>query len=283
MKKTLVVVAVSALWTLPAGVWAHGSCDEDMEHCAYWHNSSGVYVNDSSGRCVRTGSWFEGSQVEGCDEMIPLDADGDGVIDESDNCPSTPKGAAVDMKGCQLDSDGDGVVDSKDSCPNTPAGTAVDMRGCALDSDGDGVIDAKDQCPATAQGVEVDSKGCKVVEMVPVTIKLEVKFASNSDQVTSAYDTQMKALAYVLAADSSSSVVINGHTDSAGAADYNLALSQRRADAVAKYLVDNYGVAANQITAVGHGETSPIADNGTQEGRRSNRRVEAELQGKVQK
>lgn len=64
------------------------------------------------------------------------------------------------------DSDGDGVLDDRDQCPNTPPGTRVDSTGCPvpLDSDGDGVTDDRDQCPNTPAGTEVDSSGCPIPE-----------------------------------------------------------------------------------------------------------------------
>lgn len=67
-------------------------------------------------------------------------------------------------------------------------------------------------------------------------------------------------------------VIIEGHTDSTGADDYNMELSQRRAEAVKAYLVA-HGIDAAMIQSVGKGETEPIADNGTDEGRQANRRV----------
>ncbi|MFP3870965.1 MAG: thrombospondin type 3 repeat-containing protein, partial [Syntrophobacteria bacterium] len=72
---------------------------------------------------------------------VTKDSDGDGVYDDVDVCPGTPKGVTVDEKGCPLDSDGDGVPDYQDRCPGTPAGVVVDSYGCPLDSDGDGVYD----------------------------------------------------------------------------------------------------------------------------------------------
>jgi opacity protein-like surface antigen len=64
------------------------------------------------------------------------------------------------------DSDGDGVLDDRDQCPNTPPGTRVDSTGCPVpvDSDNDGVPDDRDQCPNTPAGTEVDSSGCPIVE-----------------------------------------------------------------------------------------------------------------------
>ncbi|MGA7616763.1 MAG: OmpA family protein [Thermoanaerobaculia bacterium] len=68
-------------------------------------------------------------------------------------------------------------------------------------------------------------------------------------------------------------LVVAGHTDSVGSADYNQGLSERRADSVAGYLVD-HGVDGHRITAVGYGKSRPVASNDTPEGRQLNRRVE---------
>lgn len=75
------------------------------------------------------------------------------------------------------------------------------------------------------------------------------------------------------AASPSAIVEVGGHTDSIGPDDYNQGLSQRRADAVRGYLVEQ-GVDGQRLSAVGYGETRPIADNDTPEGRARNRRVE---------
>ncbi len=71
---------------------------------------------------------------------------------------------------------------------------------------------------------------------------------------------------------------VDGHTDSTGNAEYNMTLSQRRADSVAGYLIDQ-GVPGDQITARGFGETQPKASNDTPEGRQLNRRVEIHIRG----
>ncbi|MES2684040.1 MAG: thrombospondin type 3 repeat-containing protein [Pseudomonadota bacterium] len=90
----------------------------------------------------------------------PLDEDGDGVPNNRDKCPGTPRGVTVYSDGCPTDLDGDGVPDYLDKCPNTPKGTIVNKDGCPADSDGDGVLDVNDKCPGTPKGVVVDSKGC---------------------------------------------------------------------------------------------------------------------------
>jgi len=102
----------------------------------------------------------EAVDFRGC--PLPKDADGDGVVDASDRCPGTPTGDAVNASGCTLprDADGDGVADSSDRCPNTAGGQRVDASGCPLDADGDGVADATDRCTDTPAGEPVDATGC---------------------------------------------------------------------------------------------------------------------------
>ncbi|WP_299594027.1 outer membrane beta-barrel protein [uncultured Microbulbifer sp.] len=64
------------------------------------------------------------------DEVAPRDWDGDGIYSDLDQCPQTPPGIDVDMRGCPIDSDGDGVPDYLDQCPGTPLGMAVNEDGC---------------------------------------------------------------------------------------------------------------------------------------------------------
>lgn len=71
---------------------------------------------------------------------------------------------------------------------------------------------------------------------------------------------------------------VEGHTDSVGPDAYNQRLSERRAQAVRDVLVHQYGVSADRVDSVGYGESRPVADNATAEGRAINRRVEAEVE-----
>jgi outer membrane protein OmpA-like peptidoglycan-associated protein len=71
-------------------------------------------------------------------------------------------------------------------------------------------------------------------------------------------------------------VIIEGHTDNKGADDANMTLSQKRADAVKRYIASK-GVSASRMTAIGYGETKPVADNDSEEGRALNRRVDFNL------
>lgn len=78
-------------------------------------------------------------------------------------------------------------------------------------------------------------------------------------------------------------VEVQGHTDSRGSARYNLKLSQRRAEAVVKYLVEKHGIDPKRLIPKGYGESRPIASNATPEGRALNRRVEFKILGEIKK
>jgi len=69
-------------------------------------------------------------------------------------------------------------------------------------------------------------------------------------------------------------IIIGGHTDSVGDDAYNQTLSERRANAVRDALINEYGIPAAKLVARGYGETQPVADNATEDGRYQNRRVE---------
>lgn len=166
------------------------------------------------------------------------------------------------------DSDGDGVTDDKDLCANTPKGAPVDKDGCPLDSDGDGVFDYRDNCPGTPAGVSVDSYGC------PTKLTLKINFGLDSDAIGPAYDAEIAKAAECINNYPGNVVVIEGHTDSQGAAEYNQNLSERRATAVKNRLVEKFNIPASRMNAVGFGETMPVADNSTREGRFENRRVD---------
>lgn len=185
------------------------------------------------------------------------------------------------------DSDKDGIIDRLDNCPSTPAGTKVDAVGCPLsvdnDKDQDGVIDSKDNCPDSKPHAKVDKNGCYQVLKEDVTIQLNVTFANNSDAVVSNAMQEIEPLADFMQQYPMTTVVIEGHTDSIGAEDYNKSLSQKRANAVAKILKDKFNISNERISAVGLGEAQPIASNDTAEGRAKNRRVEGVVKATVEK
>lgn len=198
------------------------------------------------------------------------DSDGDLVYDNQDLCPNTPPGAPVDKNGCPLDADGDYVDDQRDQCPNTPAEVEVASSGCPRDSDRDGVADARDRCPETRAGMPVDAQGC----LLPVYAEPQsIYFATDSDELTAQATQTLRDIAASLKKAEGWMVVVDGHADSRGGYEYNFALSERRAEAAANYLIVEAGVAPGRLQIKPHGEGRPAADNTTRVGQLQNRRV----------
>jgi len=200
--------------------------------------------------------------------MPARDSDGDGVADDKDACPNTPQGVKVNERGCPIDSDKDGVADYLDVCPDTPLGAPVDAKGCPKDSDGDGVFDYRDKCPDTAPGVMVDENGCVL------TFTLQIEFDTDKADIRPQYHNKLGEAAAFIRKYPAPQILVAGHTDNVGDDDYNLQLSQRRAESVRQYLIDQFHIDANKLVAKGFGKTQPVADNATSEGRQKNRRVD---------
>ncbi|MGC8769127.1 OmpA family protein [Calditerrivibrio sp.] len=227
-------------------------------------DSDGDGVNDNLDKCPNTPKGIK-VDASGC----PLDSDKDGVYDYLDKCPNTPEGVKVDANGCPLDSDKDGVYDYLDKCPNTPEGVKVDANGCPLDSDKDGVYDGLDKCPNSPAGSKVDKDGCEI------SISLMVFFDTNRSEVKDQYLAEIEKVATFMKQYPSIKIEIAGHTDNRGDRQKNIHLSQARAESVANILIEKFGISKDRVTAKGYGPDKPIDNNDTEEGRQKNRRVEA--------
>ena len=151
---------------------------------------------------------------------------------------------------------------------------------CSLDDDGDGVDNCKDKCPDTIKGLAVDANGCPI----PDVVKLKINFDFDKSDIKPQYHQELADFAAYMKKQQSFTVVeIAGHTDSKGSDEYNQKLSERRAKAVRDYLVNKLGMDGKLFSAVGYGESKPIATNDTDAGRAENRRMEAELKGVFKK
>jgi OOP family OmpA-OmpF porin len=112
---------------------------------------------------------------------------------------------------------------------------------------------------------------------LPKTYTLKnVLFATNSATLLPSSYESLNELAEFMLLKTTLKIELAGHTDSDGNDGFNLSLSQKRADAVRNYLIKK-GVQANRMTAVGYGETQPIADNNTEDGKQLNRRTEVRV------
>ncbi len=149
--------------------------------------------------------------------------------------------------------------------------TVREVPVAPIDSDGDGIFDAQDRCANTLVGARVDATGC-VIEKQSFDLR-GVKFRSGSEQLTGDSVEALIDVAAFLKAQPTLRVQIAGHTDAVGSAALNKQLSQKRADSVKAFLVQS-GIEPDRMRAVGYGETQPIANNATPDGRAANRRVE---------
>ena len=125
---------------------------------------------------------------------------------------------------------------------------------------------------AQSEAIAIQREG----DVLALTFKSDFTFAVNSSAIRAGLYTELDRVAQVLSAYPQTTIFVAGHTDSTGSEEYNLQLSQRRADSVKNALIQR-GVAAQRITAVGYGEGQPIGNNETEFGRQQNRRVEVRI------
>jgi len=116
----------------------------------------------------------------------------------------------------------------------------------------------------------------------PVRVELDVKFDFDKANVKQDSYSDIENLAEFMKQFPQTATTVEGHTDSVGNAAYNQKLSERRAAAVRDTLVNQYGVEAERVNAVGYGKERPVADNATSEGRAINRRVEASVEAQAE-
>lgn len=256
---------------VPGSVEANGCPDEDKDGVADIEDSckniagtlngcpdaDGDLVADKDDPCPKLAG-----TVNGCP-----DSDLDGVADINDKCPDLVGG----VKGCP-DRDEDGINDDEDVCPDEKGTLAT--KGCP-DADSDGVADKVDLCPNEVG--EKGNNGCprvnKEEQAVLVQAMKGLFFKSGSSIIKPESYAILDNVVSVLKNNEKIELSIEGHTDNTGNATSNLALSQNRATAARKYLIDK-GIASTRVFAIGFGDSKPVADNTIEEGRVKNRRVE---------
>jgi outer membrane protein OmpA-like peptidoglycan-associated protein len=247
-------------------------------------DSDGDGIPDRWDLCPYQPEDYDGFEdLDGCPEP---DNDGDGIPDLKDECRdlSEDRDGFQDDDGCpDPDNDGDGIPDIRDDCPNQAEDLDgfQDLDGCPdEDNDGDGIPDEKDKCPnrpETPNGYQ-DDDGCPdeapvFLQVGQVWVLREIRFRSGSAHLQSSSFAVLDSLAVLLHRHPDVVVEIAGHTDNVGSWDFNLRLSQKRAEAVREYLIFK-GIDPNRLRAVGYGESRPIASNATRTGREQNRRIE---------
>lgn len=242
------------------------------------------------------------------DKNINKDIDNDGILDINDDCPNLF--GSIAKHGCPddlslennteeiikkqikeeianlkkeiitnevtiIDTDGDGIIDSVDNCP-TIIGLPI-HNGCPIsDTDGDGIIDSIDECPKTV-GI-ASNNGCPTSSIEENNAKIKkiskrIEFDPGKSIFTQKTYLALQDIISYLNEFPNSKFRIEGHTDNIGSYESNRILSQKRADAVKEYLINN-GIPAYNLEAIGKGEIYPLETNMYKSGRRVNRRVE---------
>ena len=244
-------------------------------------DGDGVYDNDDVCVTVPQGTHPDPTRL-GC----PLpDTDNDGIFDPDDVCPTTPQGDHPDpeRRGCpDGDRDRDGVLDHADLCPDVHHGPHPDPArlGCPLpDRDHDTVPDATDHCPDEPGAPSENPllNGCPggvVMNGGRINILSPIFFDTDRDVIKPQSFAVLGRVADVLRASGFiRRVRIEGHTDDRATHDHNVELSQRRANAVLRWLTE-HSIEASRLEAQGFGPDRAVASNQTREGRARNRRVE---------
>ncbi|EKE69938.1 OmpA family protein [Gallaecimonas xiamenensis] len=147
------------------------------------------------------------------------------------------------------------------------------------DPDSDGVINARDKCADTLLGSLIDNYGCGDNADKVQRFDLKVLFANDSDYIDPRYYGEIGKVADFMTRYPEAKLTLEGHCSKVGGEQYNLDLSQRRVNAVAKVLEREFKVAPTRVTAVGYGFSRPLDSAMTEEAHRRNRRVVAELSG----
>ncbi len=275
-------------------------CPDDPEDYDRFKDEDGCPDRDNDGDgivdkvdlCPLVPEVFNGYQDDdGCPDEQPVrDSDGDGLLDNVDRCPYDPEDfdGFQDDDGCpERDNDQDTIIDTLDDCPLEPEDFDgfEDLDGCPeYDNDLDTIPDSLDDCPddpETMNGYQ-DVDGCPdeappklvFIEKERIVIKDRIYFEFNEAIIQPVSFALMDEIAELLLDNPDLLLIqVQGHTDSAGDDVYNLDLSQRRAQAVVTYLI-NQQVEPGRVEAMGFGELKPIDTNKTDEGRANNRRVE---------
>ena len=212
-------------------------------------------------------------------KSVFVDSDNDGIFDKMDSCASTPIGRRVDNIGCALDSDNDGVLNTIDMCSDTPAGMKVNAKGCrlTLDQDQDGVLNNVDQCADTPMTDKVDGNGCGISTEKQVSTPLNVLFDNNRSVINNPDDAQFQVFADFMNRYPATDTAIEGHASAPGNTDYNMMMSQKRAEAIKTLLVNKYGIESVRITTEGLGETQLLDKSDTLASNKVNRRITAKV------
>jgi len=160
------------------------------------------------------------------------------------------------------------------SCHNTESSRLLaEARKLAGEAEGCGPAAAAPMAPVTPLVATPAAE--PTPDRMKYCVYLDIEFDINKSEVRPQYHDEVAKVGDFMKKYPTTTAVIEGYTDEVGDADYNMKLSQKRAESVVKYLEDKFGIDPSRLSAKGFGETSPTADNSTDAGKQKNRRIRA--------
>ncbi|QKI88395.1 OmpA family protein [Thiomicrorhabdus xiamenensis] len=283
--KLLPLIAfVSAAAMMPAA-----NAAEDTS--GYVTDANGAIVKDSSGQCVRSSAWTPEKAIASCEAKTAAPAAA-ATTEAPAMTAAAPAAAAAaaskytsetimdnGMGAYVVDSQGRIVRDSMNRCVRSTK-WSKDSAIAKCEGWEEEKPAAPTPAPVAAPKPEIKPFPAPAPEVKPMPVNEPIHFQGffdfDSNNLNAKAKTQLNDYADYMKAVDDVTLKITGHTDSVGAKAYNQALSERRASAVKTYL-EEQGIAGDRMTAIGMGESSPIASNKTKDGRAQNRRVEIEI------
>lgn len=268
-----------------AGMMSVGNAAEDTS--GYVVDSNGAIVKDSFGSCVRSNAWTKEKAVASCE----VKADAKPAAAKADSAAASPAAVAAKaepkytsepikdngMGAYIIDSQGLVVRDGLNRCVRT-----INWSKDTAIAKCEGWEEKKPEPAPVVAAPKPEIKPAPApkptIKPMPVNqpINFQGFFDFDSTKLNQTAKTQLNDYADYMKAIDDVTLKITGHTDSVGTNAYNQKLSEARAGAVKTYL-EEQGVASSRMTAIGKGESSPIATNKTADGRAQNRRVEIEI------
>jgi len=250
------------------------------------NDNDGDGIHDEVDKCPNQPEDVDSFQDEdGCPD---LDNDSDGIADIVDQCPDKAEDldGFSDTDGCpEMDNDGDGLDDLSDLCPDAAEDVDgfQDDDGCPDDDDGDGIPDEWDQCPKKPETYNLrnDGDGCpdagrSLVQVSEDTIVLKTPIRFKMKSAVPQKGTKRVLLQIVSVLRNYrhfQMVIIEAHAVVMGTEKKNLQLSQKRADVIRKFFI-NEGINPSRLVAEGVGSSRPRSRGKSKRARLQNERVE---------
>ncbi len=248
-----------------------------IEENEIWNNANNGLVIDTNGNPFISKNTIHNNSLNG----IFVHHNGEGILENNEIKDNAYAGIKIESggnpfvknnkiyhnkgKGILIANEGKGKIEENDIYDNEFE-KVEEIKIEIKDTDSDGISDNEDICP-NEEGPK-ETKGC------PIPSAEDISFKSGKAKLNPEAYTILDKIGQLLSDNPKLKLRIEGYTDSLGADDKNLELSENRANAIKTYLIQDFSIDPTRLEIKGYGEANPIADNKTEEGRAKNRRIE---------